>query len=93
MTVARIYEVLQHELEEDCEEFDSGLETETETTPSEDSSGTSVLSADLFKDGKDDIIQQFTAYARNLFDRHVKLIVDPMDAGAPRDAHQEQRIE
>ena len=48
-TVPRIYEILPNELEEDVEEFDSQSSgTETETTPSEDSSGISVLSADLF---------------------------------------------
>lgn len=48
LPVPRLYEVLENELEEDVEEFDTDSETETETTPSEDSSGTSVLSADLF---------------------------------------------
>lgn len=49
LTVPHIYEILPNELEEDVEEFDSQSSgTETETTPSEDSSGISVLSADLF---------------------------------------------
>ena len=69
--------MIQNELEEDCEEFDSDLETETETTPSESSSGTSVLSADLFQTGKDDIILEGELYkfkpgiSQNFIERYV----------------------